>query len=77
MNVPVTIVGCSGYAEEIEKKECLKYMDDYIVKPAARSDMERIMNTYFFNFIRYISKIIQFMESQILTLLEVFYNSSV
>ncbi|CAD8114512.1 unnamed protein product [Paramecium sonneborni] len=48
MNVPVTIVGCSGYAEEKEKKECLQYMDDYIVKPANKSDLERIINTYFF-----------------------------
>ncbi|CAD8147077.1 unnamed protein product [Paramecium octaurelia] len=48
MNVPVTIVGCSGYAEEKEKKECLQYMDDYIVKPATKSELERIMNAYFF-----------------------------
>ncbi|CAD8096816.1 unnamed protein product [Paramecium sonneborni] len=48
MNVPITIVGCSGYAEEKEKRECLQYMDDYIVKPATKSDLERIINTYFF-----------------------------
>ncbi|CAD8091555.1 unnamed protein product [Paramecium primaurelia] len=48
MNMPITIVGCSGYAEEKEKKECLQYMDDYIVKPVTKSELERIMNTYFF-----------------------------
>ncbi|CAK87829.1 unnamed protein product (macronuclear) [Paramecium tetraurelia] len=48
MNATVTIVGCSGYAEEKEKKECLQYMDDYIVKPVPKQELERIMTSYFF-----------------------------